>query len=244
MRTIILLLACLQLQGLALAQKKTSPLTITKISGDYYVYVTYGTLDDGSAYPSNSMYVVTDKGVIMIDVPWDTLQTLPLLDSIEARHHKKVIACISTHFHADRTAGLDVLKAKGISTFATAETIALCIKRKEPVPECAIPSDTTFSFGNHTLRAFYPGPGHTSDNIVVWFPDARILYGGCFVKSTDSKDLGNLADARPDLWPASMHKVKQQFGPAKYVIPGHGSWKSNRALDHTLDLLKAYKPEK
>jgi metallo-beta-lactamase class B len=237
--TAFLISFLLMLQSVAHGQKKPA-LSIQHITGDYYMYTTYGKLDDGSVYPSNSLYIVTQKGVLMIDVPWDTTQTRPLLDSIEKKHHKKVIACISTHFHKDRTAGLDILKAQGIKTYACAKTVAFCKQKMEQVPEFTIVSDTTFNFGNHTAQTFYPGKGHTSDNIVVWFPDAKLLYGGCFVKSVEATSLGNLEDASPKEWPESMRKVTVKCNGVKYVIPGHDGGISPKSLDHTLDLLKKY----
>jgi glyoxylase-like metal-dependent hydrolase (beta-lactamase superfamily II) len=235
-----LLLACTIQFPVFAQEKQEEGLTISKLAGDYYVCTTYGTLDDGSRYPSNSLYVVTQKGVVMIDVPWDTTQTLPLLDSIEKRHHKKVIASISTHFHKDRTAGLDILKSRGVKTYASARTIKLCKERNEQLAEYSIISDTTFHLGDHILQTYYPGKGHTSDNIVIWFPDAKVLYGGCFIKSMESPDLGNLADANVKEWAGSIKNVKAKFKNIGYVIPGHGNWNSKQAVDHTLTLIKAY----
>ncbi|MFA6058823.1 MAG: BlaB/IND/MUS family subclass B1 metallo-beta-lactamase [Taibaiella sp.] len=237
---LILLLACIAPYSVFAQKERAHSLTISKLTGDYYVYTTYGTLDDGSTFPSNSLYVVTQKGVVMVDVPWDTTQTLPLLDSIEKRHHKKVIACISTHFHADRTAGLDILKSRGVKTYATTQTLQLCKERNEQLAEYGISADTVFNFGDHILQTYYPGKGHTSDNIVVWFPKAKVLYGGCFVKSIESKDLGNLADANAKEWAGSIKNVKAKFKNIAYIIPGHGGWKSKQALDHTLSLVRTY----
>jgi metallo-beta-lactamase class B len=241
---LILLLVCINPYSVLAQSKQTHSLTISKLTGDYYVYTTYGTLDDGSRYPSNSLYVVTQKGVVMVDVPWDTTQTIPLLDSIERRHHKKVIACISTHFHADRTAGLDILKRRGVKTYATVQTLQFCKERNEQLAEYSIIADTTFYLGDHILQTYYPGKGHTSDNIVVWLPKAKVLYGGCFVKSMESKDLGNLADANTKEWAGSITNVKAKFKNITYIIPGHGSWKSKQSLDHTLSLVKAYNKKK
>jgi glyoxylase-like metal-dependent hydrolase (beta-lactamase superfamily II) len=238
--SLVVLLACITPYPVFAQKKKAPDLAISRLTGDYYVYTTYGTLDDGSRYPSNSLYVVTQKGVVMVDVPWDTTQTLPLLDSIERRHHKKVIACISTHFHKDRTAGLDILKSKGVKTYASAETVRFCKERKEQIPEYSILADTTFNLGNHILQTYYPGKGHSSDNIVIWFPDSKVLYGGCFIKSMESADLGNLGDANPKEWAGSIKNLKAKFKNIAYVIPGHGSWKSKQTVDHTLSLVKAY----
>ena len=43
--------------------------------------------------------------------------------------------------------------------------------------------------GTYSIEAFYPGPGHSPDNIVVWIPEARVLFGGCLVKSAGAKGL-------------------------------------------------------
>lgn len=218
------------------------PLQIEPLDGNkqFFVYTTYGTLDDGSTFPSNSLYVVTTEGIVMIDVPWDTTQTLPLLDSIEKRHGARVVACISTHFHKDRTAGLDRLRHRGIRTYATRQTDSMCVLRGEERAEFLLDKDTVFNFGGVQLKTFYPGPGHTSDNIVVWFPREKVLYGGCFIKSIETNNLGNLEDADPARWPASVARVQRAFPQPRYLIAGHGSFRSLKALQHTAALAKQY----
>ena len=40
-----------------------------------------------------------------------------------------------------------------------------------------------------TLREpFYPGPGHTEDNIVVYFRKRNLLFGGCLLKTMRQKN--------------------------------------------------------
>ena len=87
-------------------QSTKKNIEISHLTGDFYIYTTYS-LVAGSLFPANGMYLVTDSGVAMFDTPWDSTQFQPLLDSIQARHHKRVILCIATHFHEDRTAGLE-----------------------------------------------------------------------------------------------------------------------------------------
>ena len=104
------------------AQKQTTKnLKITHLTSDYYIFTTYKPIN-GNPFPSNGMYCVTDNGVIMFDTPWDTTQFQPLLDSIANRHNKKVVVCIATHFHDDRTAGLEYYKSKGIKTYSSKQT--------------------------------------------------------------------------------------------------------------------------
>src|ERR1700759_933499 len=71
-------------------QSSKQDLIISHLTGDFYVYTTFGSYN-GSPVPSNSMYLVTSDGVILFDTPWDSTQFKPLLDSIRIRHGKKVI---------------------------------------------------------------------------------------------------------------------------------------------------------
>ena len=239
--TTVLFSLHLSAQAQIQAPEPEPKLKITHLTGDFYVYTTYN-LYGKNYVPSNSMYVVTNKGVIMIDVPWNTTQYQPLLDSIKARHHKEVVLCISTHFHEDRTGGLSFLQRKGIPTWSTQQTRELCRQHNIKPAAFSFTSDTTFNIGNHPFQAFYPGPGHAPDNIVIWFDKEKVLYGGCFVKSIEATSLGNLSDANVQAWPQSIHKVMNKFPNPHYVIPGHDGWQDNRSLQHTLQLLKDYKP--
>lgn len=212
-------------------------LKITHLTGSFYVYTTYK-LINGNPFPSNSMYVVTDAGVVLIDTPWEVEQTGPLLDSIESRHGRRAVACIVTHSHDDRTGGLDIMRARGIETWSTLATDKLSRANGEKLAEHHFTGDTTFRFGRLRLSTWFPGAGHTSDNIVVWFPQARVLYGGCLVKSIESQGLGNIADADLMEWPKTMRKLIRKFKRPRFIIPGHQEWRSRRALEHTLMLLK------
>ncbi len=210
-------------------------LTITHLTGDYYVYTGYKTYE-GAPFPSNGLYLVTKAGVVLIDTPWDSSDFQPLLDSIQKRHNKKVVFCLATHFHDDRTAGLDYYRSKGIATWSSAQTKQWCKKEGQPQAAHTFQRDTTFTVGGRSFRVFYPGKGHAPDNVVVWFEDAQILYGGCFVKSTESDGLGNLSHADVKAWPASVRKTMKAFPNRRYVIPGHFGWEGD-GLGYTLKLL-------
>src|SRR5579862_7019281 len=109
------------------SQMPTPSLLISHLTGDFYVYTTYG-MYKNKPVPANSMYMITSDGVVLFDTPWDSTQFQPLLDSIKVKHGKDVVLCISTHFHGDRTAGLEYYRQKGIKTFTTAKTDKLIKK--------------------------------------------------------------------------------------------------------------------
>lgn len=213
-------------------------LKIVQLTKDCYVHTSYQLLN-GKWFPANGLHIVTENEIILVDAPWTENYTRILIDSLEKKHHKKITFCIATHFHDDRTGGLDVLKAHGVKTWSGRQTLEWCKTRREKQAAFAFEKDTVFDFGAIHLETFYPGPGHSPDNIVVWIPEKKILYGGCFVKSIQSQDLGNLSDANVAEWKKSVEKVMQKFPQPAYVVPGHFGWKNKKSLKHTLKLLKA-----
>lgn len=212
-------------------------LDIAQLTGDFYIFTTYNSYN-GALVPANGMYLVTDAGVALFDTPWDTTQFQPLLDSIGQRHGKKVIFCLATHSHEDRTGGLEFYRKHGARTYTSLSTDQISRKKGQKRAEFLLENDTTFQIGKYSFQTCYPGPGHTPDNLVLWFPQESILYGGCFVKSVEATDLGNISEADLKAWPKSIRKVQQKFPQPKYIIPGHQAWSSTRALHHTMQLLR------
>ena len=210
---------------------------ITQLTGDFYIYKTFNEYK-GAKISANGMYVVTNEGVVLIDSPWDTTQFQPLLDSIWKRHGKKVTLCIATHFHEDRTGGLEYYKQQGIRTYTTAHTDRLSKEKGMKRAEYMIKNDTLFTIGQYSFQTFYPGHGHTADNIVIWFEREKILYGGCLIKSYEDKTLGNLADANVQAYATTVTKVVDKCKTFNYVIPGHNDWSNTESVAHTLKMAR------
>jgi metallo-beta-lactamase class B len=221
-------------------QVPNSGLIITHLTGDFYVYTTFGQYK-GEPVPSNSMYLVTNEGVVLFDTPWDSTEFKPLLDSIKMRHGKNVVMCFATHFHEDRTAGLEYYRNLGIRTYTSKQTDELSKNRNEKRAEFLIYKDSLFTVGQYSFQTYYGGQGHSPDNIVIWFEKQKILYGGCLVKSTEADDLGNLSDANVENWAVTIQNIQHKFKNPEYIIPGHLDWNSKESLNHTLDLIRLYK---
>jgi metallo-beta-lactamase class B len=150
------------------AQPANNNLKISPLTGDFYIYTTYN-LYKGNPYPANGMYLVTNKGVVIFDSPWDTTQFQPLLDSIKLKHNKNVILCIATHFHEDRTGGLEYYKQQGIKTYTTRKTDELSKTKGMKRSEFLLDKDTVFTIGQYSFQTYFPGEGHAPDNIVIWW---------------------------------------------------------------------------
>ena len=239
MRVLFLIPVFFLYQAGIFAQSPDSHLTISHLTDDFYIFTTYGSFKE-NLVPANGMYLVTDKGVVMFDTPWDTTQFQPLLDSIKIRHNKEVVICIATHFHEDRTGGLEFYRHKGIKTYTTSQTDKFCQQRNEKRAEFLIYKDTTFVLGQYRFQTYYGGQGHSPDNIVIWFDKEKILYGGCLVKSIEAEDLGNLGDANVKEWASTIKNIQQKFLNPNYIIPGHLEWNSKASLTHTLQLIHQY----
>ena len=115
MRNLLLIVIAICFSATLIAQTANPKLKITPLTSDFYVFTTYH-IFKGVPVSSNGLYVITKAGVVLIDTPWDSTQFQPLLDSIEHKQNKKVIMCVATHSHEDRTAGLEYFKQQGIKT--------------------------------------------------------------------------------------------------------------------------------
>ena len=81
------------------------------------------------------------------------------------------------------------------------------------------------------LKVFYPGPGHTSDNITVGIDGTDIAFGGCLIKDSKAKSLGNLGDADTEHYAAS---ARVWCGvPASMIVMSHSAPDSRAAITHT-----------
>lgn len=241
MKNRIVLLIAFCLPGyLSFSQATPPKLTISQLTAGLFVYTTFKSYN-GKPMSANSMYVVTDNGVVLFDTPWDTTQFQPLLDSIRFKHGKEVVLCIATHSHADRTGGFDFLKEKGVKTYTSKQTHEISKQNKGMLADFHFEKDTTFTVGQYSFSTYFGGEGHTKDNIVIWFGEQRVLYGGCLVKSVEAEDLGYTGEANLEEWPATIKKIKRKFSRPNYIITGHQDWSGTQSLNHTLTLLSQHR---
>lgn len=240
MRVITFIITSLCVLANALGQPNEAKLKISPLNGDFYIYTTYNAYQ-GSLLPANGMYLVTHNGVVMFDTPWDTTQFQPLLDSIKLKHNKEVVLCIATHWHSDRTEGLEYYSKLGIKTFTTSLTDELSKKNNKKRAEFLMTTDTVFNVGQYSFETYYPGEGHTKDNIIIWFKKEKILYGGCLIKGADAGNLGNLADANVTEYHTTLKKVQKKCKKPKYIIVSHSDWNNINSLKHSIKLAKKLK---
>jgi len=219
--------------------QKAYPITLSKIADNVWVHTSTYTIPGQSPIPVNGLVIVEGDDVILADGAWGELATLSLLETIKQEVGRPVTKLITTHHHADRVMGVDAAEWKGVEVFTHPDTPALAARSGWPVPNTSVAAlrqpGSRIKVGS--VEVAYPGPGHAQDNLVVYIPSEKILYGGCAVRGAESKSLGNVSDADLSTWAESLTWVKATYPEAKLVVPGHGKGADLSLIDHSLKML-------
>jgi metallo-beta-lactamase class B len=162
--------------------------------------------------------------------------TEDLVRYIEQSLRAEVSIAVPGHFHDDCLSGLPYLHSKGARSIAGKKTIAICRDKGLVVPQQGFRKKKKLKFGYTRVELRYFGGGHAPDNIVVWFPQQKVLFGGCLIRPLASNGLGNTGDAVLDAWGPTVEKIQKALPGIKTVVPGHGPVGDAALLQHTIDL--------
>lgn len=219
------------------AEDKLPELEIKKIHDVVYLHTSYKYVDGFGLVSSNGLVVIEGDKAFLIDTPWSNGDTEKLADWISEKG-LELAGCVSTHSHEDRTAGIKWLNSQSVPTYVYKLTNEILKKEGKELAQQTIDKPESGLFEDN-VEVFYPGGGHTIDNIVVWLPKSRILFGGCFVRSLQTLSLGYTGEAVIDQWSDSVGKVLSKYPEAKIVVPGHGKIGDIRLLEHTKKLAES-----
>jgi metallo-beta-lactamase class B len=258
-------LATMTAGGNAIADEKRNILSenlfVTEIEKDVFV------INHSFPWSSNSLLIFASKSdCVLVNTLCDNHGAKLLIDWIKNNYGEVNLVAVNTGFHVDNLGGNEYLLGKGIAVYGSNLTAKLVAERgqteknrllegfKSPDKKkyydaykdlTFVPPNRIFDIneglhlkiGDEDVNVFYPGPSHTIDNVVVYFSKRKILFGGCMIKSLDSKDAGFTADADMQKWPRSVEKVLSIYKDAKIVVPGHGDYGDTALIKHTIELL-------
>lgn len=214
------------------------PLRLSAIADGVWIHTSWGEYQ-GTPVPSNGLIVRDGAELVLVDTAWGTEpETEALLQTIEEQIGLPVREAVITHWHDDRLGGGAALARHGIPFRAHPLTRRIAVEKGLPVPEAIDelgPAGSAVVSGG--VEIFYPGPGHSPDNLVVWVPAAKVLFGGCAVRAAQTSSKGNLSDADVEEWPRSIRRVLDRYPDAAVVVPGHGPHGGFSLLEHTLEVV-------
>lgn len=216
--------------SIAAAGEPLPDLKIEKLEEGVYVHTSFEEVNGWGVVAKHGLVVLVNTDAYLVDTPITVKDTEKLVNWFVERGYK-IKGSISSHFHSDSTAGIAWLNSQSIPTYASTLTNQLLNKSGKAQAKHSF-EDVSFWWVKNKIEVFYPGPGHTQDNVVVWLPEKKILFGGCFVKPDG---LGNLDDANVEAWPHSTEKLISKYGNAKIVVPSHSEIGGASLLKLTLE---------
>ncbi len=224
--------------GQTLTVFRSDKIRVQQLSDHVYQHISFLQTRDFGKVGCNGMIVIKNNEAIVFDTPADNesaeLLVLYLKDSMKV----SIKAVIPTHFHEDCVGGIETFAQYNIPVYASARTKNLLVEKNRKMPEVEIFTDSLeLPLGAAKVSARYFGEGHTSDNIIGFFADDQVMFGGCLVKEINASK-GNLADANTRAWPETIRKIKQAYPSVKTIVPGHGKSGGAELLDYTIRLFQ------
>lgn len=186
--------------------------------------------------PSNGLIIQAGEEALVVDTAWTPEQTAQVLDWAE-QHVGPVRAVLVTHWHDDRSGGLPEVHRRGITSYGSKLTVQQARAHNAPVPSRQFENTLDLSTLGVAGEAHFAGAGHSLDNLVVWFAESKLLFGGCLVKAANAQSLGNVTDGDLDAWPHTLTEVQIRYPNAATVVPGHGAPGGLDLLTHTQELV-------
>lgn len=189
--------------------------------------------EDGA---TNSGFVVTDAGVVVIDTQGPRELAQKLREMIREVTDKPVIYVVNTHYHGDHTFGNQYF-AKTRAIISHAKTRKNLIERDQAhrerflkffgegsldnfvltLPTMTIQQGMTLRVGGRTFEIMHFGQGHTDGDLVVYLPEERILFSGDLVYN---QRLPWVGDGDTGAWLGVLSELSKL--DVQLCVPGHG----------------------
>jgi len=179
----------------------------------------YAILNPGS----NTLAVrVTDEGVLLVDDMFERNydQIIALVKTVTSQPVKYVV---STHHHPDHTGG-NVRFLQQATIVGHKNARAAMTRGPKPMPgppPVTFATEAAIHLGGAEVQLHYLGTGHTNGDIVVYFPDLRVIAMGDLFVVLGNVPYVDYAGGGSTLgWiPTLENALKFDFDT---VIPGHG----------------------
>lgn len=190
--------------------------------------------------PGNTTVLVTNDGVVLVDDKFE-IDHDGIMAQLKTITNQPVKYVINTHYHADHSGGNPKLQALGAQVITSQQAREKMAEIKQPgMANVTLDNSLRLFLGGKRVEVYRFGRAHTDGDIVVLFPDHRVLSAG---------DMFTFGDATPQLidyagggsardWTATLDgALKLEFDQ---VVPGHGQVTTKQEMrkfrDSTLTL--------
>ncbi len=213
-------------------------------------------------WPSNSLVAVMENSdILIIDTPYTPEAAGAVLEWIDKMFGKRKIIAINTHFHVDRLGGNAALVKRNIPVYSSELTPAAIKTRGEDsikLTESWVTDESmkmyyhnfkyvyptkifdskkglTLNFGKERAEIRFLGAGHSVDNLFVFLPEKKLIFGGCAILPGNAKGNGNVSDGNVDEWKKTIRRIDTTG--YEIVVPGHGAVGGVELIAHTKEML-------
>lgn len=127
-----------------------------------------------SAGGSNSMFLVTQEGVVVVDAPPSIGDKI--FAAVSNVTDKPITHLIYSHAHKDHIGAANLFE--NVTIIAHNETAKILNERNDttrPVPDMDFLKEMNLTIGDQVLQLMYPGPYHQPGNIFVYLPEHKVL---------------------------------------------------------------------
>jgi glyoxylase-like metal-dependent hydrolase (beta-lactamase superfamily II) len=213
------------------AQAPDAPFTLHQLAPGVYAAIDR----DGRA-GANAGFVIGDDGVVMVDSFQFPEAAETLLREIRKLTPLPVRYVISTHYHIDhvggngvlRNAGARVIAHRNVAAWINTENLKFfgpdqpkeqALVKSLPSPDILLEQGAIIRLGTRRIEV-QAVPGHTGGDLVVFVPDARVVFAGDLFWRRVAP---SLIDATVSKWTGSLVDLLQRPDAAvQTYVPGQG----------------------
>ena len=164
-------------------QQQPSKQELVKLKDDLYVI-------HNDFVPGNTTAFVTSEGVILVDDKFD-VDHAGIMAELKKVTDKPIKYVINTHHHGDHSGSNAKMQALGAQIVASEEARENMVDGKMPgLPSVTFEHEANLWLGGKQVRLYHFGRSHTNGDVVVLFPQDRVLASG---------DMFTFGDATPEL---------------------------------------------
>ncbi|MBT3238630.1 MAG: MBL fold metallo-hydrolase [Rhodospirillaceae bacterium] len=214
--------------------------------------------DDNKGFINNPGFVVTDKGVIVIDPGSNTQVGDILLDHVKKTTDKPVVAVLNTHVHGDHWLGNHaVAKAyPGVPIYAHEKAIERLASGEDKdwmdlfknvapeamkgteivIPDNGLKGGETLTLGGADFVILYPvEQAHTDTDIYIEIPSQKAIFLGDIVMN--KRTLGNRVQEASFSGIEKATQLALDRPGIEYFIPGHGNSGGREVVENALKFI-------